>query len=136
MRTSMQDIICACIWFTRPSTTHSLTINSDLSWTAFVHGHPVSNSTCVPLASIPDKLEHDSLKLLLSKLDSSSVCPGNPDRNFVEMLVTKKGMIMSRSGQYVVASINFRAPVHWNGDTYTQTVRRSTCEIITKDKKM
>ena len=40
------------------------------------------------------------------------MCPGNPDRNFVEMLVTKKGKIMSRNGKDVVASIDSRAPVH------------------------
>lgn len=63
------------------------------------------------------------------------MCPGNPDRNFVEMLVTKKGKIMSRNGNDVVAFIDSRAPVHLNGDTYTRTVRRSTCEIITNNKK-
>ena len=120
---------------TPPSISHSLTINSNLSWTAFVYGNPVSNSICVPLFSIPDKVDHDSLKLLLSKLDSSNVCPGNPDRNFVEMLVTKKGKIMSGNGNDVFVSIDSRVPVHLNGDTYTRTVRRSTCEIITNDKK-
>lgn len=92
-----------------PSITHSLTINSDLSWSAFVHGHLVNNSRCVPLSSIPDKLDHDSLKLLLSKLDSSKVCPGHTDHNFVEMLLTKKGKIMSRDGKDVVASIDSSA---------------------------
>ena len=118
-----------------PSVTHSLTIDSNLSWTAFVYGHPVSSSRCVILSTIPDKLDHDSLKLLLSKLDSSKVCPGHPDHNFVEMLLSKKGKIMSRNGKDVVASIDSSVPVHLNGDTYTQTVRRSTCEILTNDAK-
>ena len=120
---------------TLPSVTHSLTINSDLSWMAFVHGHPVSSSRCVPLSSIPDKLDHDSLKLLLSKLDSSRVCPGHPDHNFEEMFLSKKGKIMSKNSKDVVASIDSSAPVHLNGDNYTQTVRKSTCEILTNDTK-
>ena len=74
---------------------------------------------------------HDSLKLLLLKLDSSKVCPGHTDHNFVEMLLTKKGKIMSRDSKGVVASINSSLPVHLNGITYIQTVRRSTCEILT-----
>ena len=42
---------------------------------------------------------------------------------------------MSRDGKDVVASIDSSAPVHLNGVTYTQTVRKSTCEILTSDTK-
>ena len=82
-----------------------------------MHGHSAS-SRCVQLSSILDKLDHDSLNLLLSKLDSSGVCPGHPDHSFIEMLHSKKGKIMSRNGKDVVASIDSSAPVHLNGDTY------------------
>ena len=64
-----------------------------------------------------------------------SICPGLPDHNFVEMLLSKKGKIMSRDGKDVVASIDSSAPVHLNGDAFTQTVRRFTCEILTNDVK-
>lgn len=102
---------------------------------AFVYGHHVSSSRCIPLSSIPDKLDQDSLKLLLSKPDCSKVCPKHPDHNFVEMLLSKKGKVMSRDGKDVVASIDSSVPVNLNGDIYTHTVRRSTCEILTSDVK-
>ena len=42
---------------------------------------------------------------------------------------------MSRNGKEVVASIDSIAPAHLNGNIYTQTVRKSSCEILTNNAK-
>ena len=104
--------MCASQSSSVPPVTQIMTINSDLPWTAFVYGHSVSSSRYVPLSSIPDKLDHDSLNLLLSNLNSSQGCPGHPHHNFMEIL--SKGKIMSRNGKEMVASM---IPVYLNGDT-------------------
>ena len=112
-----------------PVVTHSLKINSDLTWLAFVHGHRVDSKLSPPLSTIPDKLDPEALNRLLSKLDTSTVCPGHPDKQFVEMVLSKKGKLPSRSGE-VVASVDTYAPVKLNGEMYAQTVRNMSCEII------
>ena len=63
------------------------------------------------------------------------MCPGHPDKNFVEMLIAKKGKIMSKNGKDVVATIDSAVPVLLNGDIYAQTVRKSSCEVLTNDTK-
>ena len=113
---------------------HSLIINSDLTWSAFVHGHSVDGSKSQILSAIPVKFDCESLHNLLSKLDKSSVCPGHPDKHFLEMVLSKKGNMTSKSGE-VIASVDAYAPVQLNGETYTQTVRNKKCEVIVGGSK-
>ena len=113
--------------------THSLTICDDLTWTAFVHGHHVDGKKSRILSAIPTKLDSESLNSMLLKLDQCTVCPGHPDKHFVEMVLLRKGMV-SKSGE-VVATIDSYSPVHLNGETYTQTVRNRSCEIIVRGVK-
>ena len=115
--------------------THSLTVSEDLSWTALVHGHPVKSINCDLLLSTPNQLNDESLKALVAKLDSCRVCPGHPDSNFVEMLMSKKGKLTSNNGKETVATIDSAAPVQLNGNVYTQTVRYKACQILTADTK-
>ena len=115
--------------------THNLTVNDDLSWMAIVHGHQVNSTMCVPLSDVPNRLNSESLKVLVAKLDSCRVCPGHPDKNFVEMVMSKKGKLTSINGKQVVATIDSAAPVQLNGDLYIQTVRYKSCQILTNDTK-
>ena len=114
--------------------THSLTISEDLSWTALVHGHQVNSTKCTPLSDVPHQLNSESLKVLVAKLDSCWVCPGHPDKKFVEMVISKKGKLTSINKE-VVATIDSAVPVQLNGDLYTQTVRHKSCAILTNDTK-
>lgn len=88
-----------------PVVTHSLTINSDLTWLAFVHGHKVDSKWLPPLSNIPDKLDSEAINGLLLKLDTTTVCPGHPDKQFVEMVLSKRGKLPSKSGA-VAATID------------------------------
>ncbi len=40
---------------------HSLLVDSDLSWNVFVHGRRVHKNTTNPLSGVPDKLDPTSL---------------------------------------------------------------------------
>ena len=108
---------------------HSLIIKHDFSWSLNVHGHKVSHSNRVSYI-VPDKLNQVSLNDLLSKLKSSTVCPGHPDEHLVEMASLKKGTLKSIGGKKVVAVIDRNAPVWCNGQMYTQTIRNNLCEIF------
>ena len=45
----------------QPIVTHSLTVNNDFTWTAFVHGHQVNDKTSQALANFSEKLDHNRL---------------------------------------------------------------------------
>ena len=53
----------------QPIVTHSLTVNNDFTWTAFVHGHRVDGKTSQALANFSDALDSQSLNALLALLD-------------------------------------------------------------------
>ena len=114
--------------------TNSLTINSDFTWLAFVHGHKVDSKRSPPLSTIPDKLDSEAINGLLLKLDTTTVCPGHPDKQFVEMVLSKRGKLPSKSGA-VATTIDAYAPVELNGEMYAQTVRNMSCEIIVNGAK-
>ena len=102
--------------FTLPTTstqplvvTHCITVRNDFSWTAFVHGHCVSDSVSPILSSIPKQLNRDSLISLIVKLDNCNVCPGHTDNRFVDMLISRGGKITSCHGDDIVASLDTSA---------------------------
>ena len=117
------------------SVTHCLTINSDFSWTLSVHGMKIDAHVCPLLSKISTKLsKKNSLQQLLSLLDSSMVCPGHPDEQFMEMAKAKKGRLLSRDGK-IVAKVDNYSPVMLNGDTYQATVRFHNCEVLVNSGK-
>ena len=54
---------------------------------------------------------------MLSLLDNSVVCPGDPDEQFIEIKKKKKGKLLSRDDK-TVARVDDYSPVMLNGDTY------------------
>ena len=90
----------------------------------------MSSSKCVPLSNTPIHIDHESLKVLVAKLDSCQVCPGH-----VEMVLSKKGKLTSKNDKDTVATVDLATPVQLNGEVYTQTVRSKSCEILTNETK-
>ena len=67
---------------------HSLTINSDLSYNLFVHSH---QKQCITLKHIPLSIkDKDALFQLLGTTDKHKVCVGQPDVKFVRMVNEKR----------------------------------------------
>lgn len=69
--------------------THSLIVKEDFSWTLTIHGTQVDIRNCSCLSGIPEKLDLETLPLLLSIIDASSVCCGNFDDTYVRMMESK-----------------------------------------------
>ena len=55
------------------------------------------------LSQIPDKLLSESLQSLISV---ATVCLGNPNKKFIDMVKAKKGVLKSTSGKQTGAIIN------------------------------
>ena len=114
--------------------THCVTVNSDLQWTLFVYNHQVTPSSCRALKSIPSKLSKDSLYTLLHLVDQLHVCPGHPEKHFIEFVLSRKGVLKSHDGS-ISAILDDYAPVSLNGITYSCTIRTGKCEHLVHEVK-
>ena len=117
---------------TRPAmVTHSLVINSDLTWKCFFHGHEVKD--CPPLHSFPDVIDPPKLQQLIGALDSCYLCPGNPDKHFLSMSSERKGKFLSVK-QEVTAYEDTSSVIKVDGEEYDRTIRTSGCTIISNGR--
>ena len=82
------------------------------------------------LSEIPSHLHPNHLKALVSLLDRLKVCPGHPDKKFVEMVEAKKGKLYSPAGS-LNPYLDKNAAVRLNGIGYGATVRSKGCTIVT-----
>ena len=69
---------------------HCRNVNSNVSWTLVVHVQQVNKTTCTPLCSFPSVLQDEFATFDL--LNHIEVCPGQPDKHFVELLQKTKGV--------------------------------------------
>ena len=114
--------------------THCLTVNSDMTFSLFVHNCEVKQNSCSALASIPVELNLDSFATLLSLVDRLRVCAGHPDANYVAMATSRKGVFKSQDGS-ATATLDNYAPVKLNGEIFAQTVRTVACEMLVAEAK-
>ncbi len=72
-----------------------------------------------------------SLEKLIDVVSNAYICCGQPDEHFVTMLQDRcrKGVIKCVSGD-ISATVDDFASVSLNGEVFTKTVRRATCEMI------
>ena len=61
----------------------------------------------------------NALSVLLERVKSSNTCPGNPDYDFVEMIIKEEGQFL---GGEVVATLDASSVV--------KTLRASDCEML------
>ena len=109
--------------------THCLTVNSTLHWSLFVHNHEIKHNKCTALATVPERLNPNTLARLLNLVDCLGVCVGQPDEHFIAMAIARKGTFTSHDGA-TVASLDHYAPVSLNGESFAQTVRTTSCELL------
>lgn len=77
---------------------------------------------------IHDKLQNEFWSI---KLRGYSLCPGNPEEHFIELLIKRKGQIKSRDGKSVSATLDYNGVVY-KSKFYSKTVRASSCQKIEK----
>ena len=106
---------------------HSIVLQSDLSWQLSVNGHEIVAAKFASLSRFPARMSTPStLSQLLSRLDRLTVCSGHPDAHFVSMAKAKKGKFVSSNGELTAFL-----------DTHTgpDTVRTATCQMLTSSTK-
>ena len=59
------------------------------TWCISVHGKRINPESCTLLSKFPTSLPPDCFNNLLLELDKLSVCPGNPDKHFVDIVQSK-----------------------------------------------
>lgn len=112
--------------------THSISVDSDRKWKVFVHGHEVIK--CSALSHIPLQLDKSSFAELLQLVNILNVCAGQPDSSFVVFADSRKGKFIGKDGS-TVAFVDRYAPVNVNGETFSQTIRTSDCELLVRGQK-
>ena len=111
-----------------PQISSCVTINLDHTWEVHVYGKKVTSSV---LNDVNAKLNPASFLQLLQLLDNCRVCTGHPEEEFVSLLESRKGCIVSSDGNQA-AYIDRSIPVvDADGKTVHTTVRSAACEIIT-----
>ena len=109
---------------------HSVTIAPDFTWKVAVHGHEIESD----VLCIPPNINESNLQTLLEKLEMLNICPGHPDKQFVEMVKSRNGHLLNSSGQ-VAAYLEGGYQISHNNNTFTETVRPSTCLILTEKNR-
>lgn len=89
-------------------------------------GHEILRSASGVLSSISDYLTVSKLRDLITILDACEICPGNPDKSFVEMGKSRKGKFLTNSGE-LRAELESTSP--------SETIRTTNCDILVKNGK-
>ena len=116
-----------------PQLLRSIVVEPDLSWKVYFHGAELT-ADCSVLQHIPSKLNTSSLQALVSSVDQSNACAGHPDQHFVAMLDARKGEVKAADGT-CSAYLDKRMSVSLHGELYSNTVRSSSCELLTNGEK-
>ena len=87
--------------------TFSLSIQTDFSWVLHYCGNKVDTKACSILASASPSLDSVSRVLtVVEAVKDSKVCIGNPDENFLPLLMSRENGFMDSTGMYTVIMVN------------------------------
>lgn len=112
------------------SITHCITINPDLTWKVWVHGHEVNKVECAPIQNISDHLNSKTAAVkLMVALNTTNVCAGHPDLHLCSFIEAKHNKLTCENGN-VVAYLDTTCCVTLNGETYQQTIRTASCQLL------
>lgn len=93
-----------------------------------MHNHPLDSTKCSALKSIPRVVDPEIIPDLLTTIDSLFVCAGHYDIHFVQMVLSKKGKIISPNGSITTYVDDCITKV--DGKIFMNTVRTSECELL------
>ncbi len=109
-----------------------ITVNNNFSWNVSVNGVKTHPQNCGVLKRYPTIIDVHTLQLLIANVDKCIVCPGNPDRNFVEIAEAKKGELKTKNGVNIAARLDKTQTVFVDGIAYSNTIRHTNCEMLRK----
>ena len=119
-----------------PSLTASQSCNPDLTWKVWVHGHEVNKVECAPIQNISDHLNSKAAcsSQLMVTLNTANVCAGHPDLHLCSFIDAKHNKLTRKNGN-VVAYLGTTCCVTLNGETYQQTIRTASCQLLVHGAK-
>ena len=92
----------------------------------FISGRQLRVDNTRALSDLPRHVNYtNALSVLLEHVKPSNTCPGNPDDDFVEMIVKEGGQFLGTSDE-VVATLDT--------SSVAKTVRASDCEILSESR--
>ena len=105
-------------------------VKPDWTWTVYINGHLVDQSV-PPITSIPPCSTGETA-VVLQKINTLKICPGNPETRYVAVAENKKNkQFVSHSKAYIDSGFC----VEFNGNSYPATVRSTNCHLLTEDKQ-
>ena len=85
----------------------SLSIQADFSWVLHFCGKEVDTKACSVLANASPCLDSVSRVLaVVEAVKDNKVCIGNPDENFLPLLMSRENGFMDSTGMYIVIMIS------------------------------
>ena len=110
---------------------YDLTIERDYTWALYIHGRQVN---CENIGITDDLLSTvGQVKNLFKIIRKATICPGNPDERFIEMISGCKKEVMTTNDGDIVAQIVEGCPVNCSGIEYNRTVRATSCTMLVTD---
>ena len=101
--------------------TRSVVVNEDKSWSVYVFRKKVPDSCYILQGHPPQISGNDELLLIIGRVDEASLCPGNPERQFIELCHKRSGRDDNISTPLVVDI---------EGKQFENTVRKKDCELL------
>ena len=105
-----------------------LLISDDMTWQVYVTDFQVSMDNDILRAYSPT-LSLDVIPNLIQRLDSSVMCSGNFEPQFIEIAEVRRGRLLSRTGE-TVAILDEKVCINVDGVLHFSTVRHVNCSIL------
>ena len=113
-----------------PRIERTVSVQSNLSWYACVCGRLLHPDDCKIFSDLPKHVSSiNSLFSILECVASVQLCPGNPDPDFVLLIMHERG-IFKGENKTVVATLDETFDVIDNRCTYQQTIRTKDCDVL------
>ena len=127
----------------RADFTHMITISFSGTWTLSVDRKEVNALQCPLLEGFPTQLlSVDNVMAIISMLDKCTLCVGNPDEIFFDLIEKYHGTFNDSSGSNLIritlanSSVCIGTEVVAYHDNHTQkpTIRHSKCEVLVRNR--
>ena len=114
-----------------PSVERSITIDADMSWYAHARQRVLTSRSSKLLSSFPARIrELADLLVIVRTVIHATVCPGNPDPEFVDVIEKRGGSLLGPDGQVVGVLDSTGEVTNHDGRVYGRTIRRYDCEVL------
>ena len=87
------------------------------------------------IASIPPCLTGETAVVLLQKINTLKICPGNPEKRYFALAENKNNKQFVSHSKEVIAYLDSGFCVEFNGNSYPATVRSTNCHLLSEDNQ-